>query len=92
MLAYIEEDMRLALAIAGQEQRFAKAVMRDCCAGGEERRRSNNLGKASEQRALLSRIALGAGIGDRVDMRHTRPLPCDIIDNHLRQRTLSGGW
>jgi hypothetical protein len=89
MLADVEENMRHALLVAGEEQRFAKSVMRQRHARLEQRGRRNDLRQAVEQPCFLRREPLWRGVGAGGNMLHFGGAFGAAVDDRLRQRLLS---
>ncbi len=79
--ADVEEDMCLALAIAGDEQRYAETIMGDAgVAVGQQRRRAEHDRMSAKQTVLFAGEMIGAGVD-------ARRQPAD----HGRRRGARGG-
>ena len=84
--------MRLAGLVAGDEERLAEAVMRHGHAGfGQQRGGGDHQRVAGEDALLFRPVAVGAGIGGRVDMRDATPGLRPAAREDARQGELAGG-
>ena len=73
VLADVEEDVRLAVAVAGDEQRLAEAVMRHGhVVLRQQGGRRDHERQAPEQLCLLGDMPRRIGIGGGIDMRDRR--------------------
>jgi hypothetical protein len=93
MAADVEEDVRGALRIAGDQQRASSRIVRHCHSGvGQQRRRAEDLRQAIIDRRLLALPIGGVGIDLGRNGRCAHGIALAAVRNIAGKRDHAIGW